>query len=310
MAAGAESDDIAKARAQLGRIDFFRSERPEQTGVTRLGGRTNQVFRIDCNGDSYVLRVPGPGTEDYIDRGLEAGALGEAARVGVSPDLILADPVSGLMVSKFIAARTMSPALFRSQPGAPARAGQLLRKLHTSGASFKFQFEMAGVIDHYLKSLPGGQSQLPEGYQKALREAAGLRRLMAAKPMPTAPCHCDPLADNCLDDGQRMWLVDWEYAGMADPLWDVASLALEAGFDAGQEAELTAAYFGGEPAAGQRGRLAVYKVMSDLLWMLWGLNQHAAKNPADDFLAYANRRLHRCRAQMAEPGFAALVAAI
>lgn len=310
MAASPRGDDITEARAALGRIDFFRSERPGEPVVARLGGLTNKVFKVDCNGDSYVLRLPGPGTGDYIDRSLEATALREAARVGVAPDLVMADPASGVMVSQFLNARTMSPALFKSLPGAPARAGQILRRLHTSGAVFKHQFDLFGMIDEYLKALPGGQSQLPEGYQKALREAAGLRRVLAARPMPSAPCHCDPLADNFLDDGKRMWLVDWEYSGMNDPMWDLGDMSLEAGLDAGQEAEMFTAYFGGEPAPAARGRIAVYKAMCDLVWTLWGLNQHASGNPADEFLAYANRRLHRCRATMADPGFAAGVAAI
>src|SRR5450631_3977664 len=83
--------DIVAARAAIARIEFFRSERPGEPAVTRLGGLTNLVFRVDCNGDSYVMRIPGAGTEDYIDRGFEAVAAREAARVGVSPEVILAD---------------------------------------------------------------------------------------------------------------------------------------------------------------------------------------------------------------------------
>ena len=310
MAVSTTNSDFAEARAAIARLEFFRSERPGDIVVARLGGFTNKVFRVDCNGDSYVLRLPGPGTGDYIDRGLEAASLREAARAGISPELIMADPASGIMVSQFLGARSMSPALFKSVPGAPARAGQILRRLHTSGVVFKHQFDLFGMIDEYLKALPGGQSQLPEGYQKALREAAKLRRVLASKPAPRVACHCDPLADNFLDDGGRMWLVDWEYSGMNDPMWDLADVLVEAGFDAGQEAEMFAAYFGGEPSLGKRGRIAIYKAMSDLLWTLWGLNQHANGNRADDFMAYANRRLHRCRAVMAEPGFAGLVSAI
>jgi thiamine kinase-like enzyme len=310
MAVSTSEDDLAKARAAIAKLEFFRSEQPGDVIVTRLGGLTNKVFRVDCNSDSYVLRLPGPGTDDYIDRGLEAAALREAARAGIAPDLVFADAGSGVMVSQFLEARTMSPALFKSVPGAPARAGQILRKLHTSGAVFKHQFDLFGMMDEYLKALPGGQAQLPEGYQKALREAVKLRRLLATKPAPRVACHCDPLADNFLDDGKRMWLVDWEFSGMNDPMWDLADVSVEAGFDAGQDAAMFTAYFGREAASAERGRIAVYKAMCDLLWTLWGLNQHANGNTADDFMAYANRRLHRCKAAMADPGFAALVAAI
>ena len=304
------TDDIAAARAAIGRIDFFRSERPSEPMVTRLGGLTNLVFKVDCNGDSYTLRIPGKGTEEYIDRGLEAVAAREAARVGVAPEVIVADPATGIMVTQYLNAATMSPKLFKTVAGAPRRAGEVFRRLHTSGAVFKFRFELFGMIDEYLRVLGTKTVQLPDGYQKALREAEAVRRALAVRPLPLTACHCDPLAENFLDTGRRMWLVDWEYSGMNDPLWDLGDVSVEAGFDAGQEAEMIAAYFGGEPKPPERGRIVVYKAMCDLLWTLWGLIQHANKNPADDFWVYANRRFDRCKALMADPSFAAHVTAV
>jgi len=309
MPGNPQTDGLAQAREAIGTLPFFRSEHPGAPVIRRLGGLTNLVFRVDCNGDSYVLRLPGKGTEDYIDRGLEAIAAREAARVGVSPAVILADPATGIMVSEFLDTRTMTPALFRSTPGAPARAGQILRKLHTSGAQFKFRFELFGMIDDYLRVLGAKPVQLPAGYQQVLRDAQIVRQALAAKPPPLTACHCDPLAENFLDTGKRMWLVDWEYSGMNDPMWDLGDVSVEAGLDAKQEAEMVAAYFGGEPKPAERGRIVIYKAMCDLLWTLWGLIQHADKNPADDFWLYSNRRFDRCKALMADPQFADHVAA-
>ena len=125
-----------------------------------------------------------------------------------------------------------------------------------------------------------------------------MRALIAASPAELAPCHCDPLCENFIDTGSRMWLVDWEYSGMNDPLWDLADLSVEAGFDAGHDAELLAAYFGAPAGLPVLARFSAYKALCDLLWSLWGLIQHANANPADDFWAYATGRLDRCRAQM------------
>ena len=310
MAGDPKTEELGLARATLGKIDFFRSERPGESAITRLGGLTNLVFRVDCNGDSYVLRLPGKGTEDYIDRSFEAVAVREAARVGVCPEVIHMDAKSGVMVSQYINGTTMSPKLFKSIPGAPARAGELLRRLHTSGARFKFRFELFGMIDEYVKVLGAKPVRLPEGYQNVLRDAQGVRRALAAKPQPLAACHCDPLAENFLDTGRRMWLVDWEYSGMNDPLWDLGDVSVEAGFDARQEAEMMAAYFGAEPKPSERGRIVIYKAMCDLLWTLWGLIQHANRNPADDFAAYAQGRFNRCKALMATADFKHHVAAV
>ena len=131
-----------------------------------------------------------------------------------------------------------------------------------------------------------------------------MRAALDAHPATLAPCHCDPLCENFLDTGERMWIVDWEYSGMNDPLWDLGDLSVEGEFGPEQDGELLAAYFGGPPPAAAGGRMVAYKAMCDLLWTLWGLIQHANGNPADDFWAYAINRFGRCRALMAGEMFA------
>ena len=134
--------------------------------------------------------------------------------------------------------------------------------------------------------------------------------MLQNNPTQLAPCHCDPLCENFLDDGERMWIVDWEYSGMNDPLWDLGDLSVEAGFSAAQDAEMMRAYCGREPAPGETGRMVIYKAMCDLLWTLWGLIQHSDGNPAEDFWAYSVGRFERCKALMATPEFARHVAAV
>ena len=107
-----------------------------------------------------------------------------------------------------------------------------------------------------------------------------------------------------------MWLVDWEYAGMNDPLWDLGDLSVEAGFDAAQEEEMMRAYFGGTPRLAEHGRVVIYKAMCDLLWTLWGLIQLANNNSADDFRAYADGRFARCKALMETAEFESHMAAV
>jgi len=273
----------------------------------RLGGLTNLVFRV---GD-YCLRIPGRGTEEYIDRANEAVAAGEAARAGVSPEVLHVDKQTGIMVTRFIdGAVTMSPENFRMRKGAPGRAGAAFRQLHGSGAVFPFRFELFAMIDDYLAILSTKDVALPEGYHDVVREAEAVRAALAAHPLPLVACHCDPLCENFLDTGERMWIVDWEYSGMNDPMWDLGDLSVEGGFDAGQDEEMLAAYFGGAPSPADRGRMVIYKAMCDLLWTLWGLIQLANDNPADDFRAYADGRFARCKALMATPEFSRHLAAV
>ena len=268
--------------------------------IERLGGLTNRVFRL---GD-HCLRIPGDGTEEYIDRANEAAAASEAARAGVSPEVIHSDPASGLMVTRFIEGTvTMSPESFRSRPGAPGRAGAAFARLHRSGAVFPFRFELFSMIDDYLGVLATKDVDLPDGYHDVVREAEAVRVALGSHPQPLAPCHCDPLCENFLDTGEVMWIVDWEYSGMNDPMWDLGDLSVEGGFDEGQDEAMMRAYFGGEPAPRDRGRMVIYKAMCDLLWTLWGLIQLANGNPAEDFRAYADGRFARCKALMSDREF-------
>ena len=198
---------------------------------------------------------------------------------------------------------TMSPEAFRSVAGAPTRAGIAFRKLHDSGAVFPARFELFAMIDEYLGVLSTKDVDLPDGYHDALREAASVREALSVHPLPNVSCHCDPLCENFLDTGHRMWVVDWEYCGMNDPMWDLADLSVEGEFDAAQEEEMIHAYFGGEPTPFERGRIVIYKAMCDLLWTLWGLIQLANRNPAADFRAYADTRFARCQALMRTDAF-------
>ena len=279
----------------------------EKAAPERLGGLTNRVYRVG----RYCLRLPGKGTEEDIDRQNEAVAAHEAARAGVSPEVVHADAATGVMVTRFIPGTvTMTPENFRRRAGAAARAGEAFRRLHDSGAVFPFRFELFAMIDDYLGILSTRDVALPEGYHDVVREAGAVRAALGARPLPLAPCHCDPLCENFLDTGEAMWIVDWEYSGMNDPMWDLGDLSVEAGFDADQEEEMLRAYFGAEPTARDRGRMVIYKAMCDLLWTLWGLIQLANGNPVDDFRAYADGRFARCRALMSDPAFARHLAAV
>ena len=268
--------------------------------VTRLGGLTNLVYRV---GD-YVLRLPGQGTEEYIDRANEAAAAKAAAAAGVSPEVMFCDPGTGVMVTRHVDAVTMTPKSFKTRKNAPARAGHAFRKLHDSETEFPFRFELFAMIDDYLGILSTKDVALPPGYHDAVAQAEQVRAILDANPVPLAPSHCDPLCENFLDDGTSMWIVDWEYSGMNDPMWDLGDLSVEGEFDQGQDEEMLSAYFNGIIRPEDRSRMVIYKAMCDLLWTLWGLIQLANGNTAEDFRAYADGRFARCRQEMASQGFA------
>ena len=291
-------------RVALKRIPLLEGIAPGSMTCARLGGLTNLVYRLEVGAERYVLRIPGEGTEDYIDRKVEGHNARVAADAGVSAEVLFFDAGDGLMLARHLdGCVTMSPSSFKSRPGAPARAAAALKQLHGCGQAFQFRFELFKMIDDYLALLAKLEAPLPDGYHEVVAEAGAVRRALDAKPLALAPCHCDPLTENFLDDGARMWIVDWEYSGMNDPIWDLGDVSVEAGFDADQDREMMAAYCGGEPGAALTGRMVIYKAMCDLLWTLWGLIQFANKNPVDDFWAYATGRFERCKALMGTADF-------
>ncbi|MFZ0487508.1 MAG: phosphotransferase, partial [Arenicellales bacterium] len=171
-------------------------------------------------------------------------------------------------------------------------------------------FELFSMIDDYLATLAKLGATLPEGYHEVVRDAEAVRSALAGNPIKLAPCHCDPLAENFIDDGKRMWIVDWEYSGMNDPIWDLGDVSVEAGFTPAHDEAMMQAYCGGSVPDSLFGRMTIYKAMCDLLWTLWGLIQHANDNPADDFWTYSIDRFERCKTLMASDDFGRHLAAI
>jgi thiamine kinase-like enzyme len=305
------SDDTQRIHQTLTAIPGFEGLAEGAYNTARLGGLTNLVFRIEHGNERYVLRIPGKGTEEYIDRAVEIHNAHVAARAGVSAEVIHADVDSGVMLTRHIDDTvTMTPDEFARREGSPARAGEVLRRMHQWSEPFEFRFELFSMIDDYLRILDERKAELPDGYAGVVEAAQPVRVALERNEVKLAPCHCDPLCENFLDNGQRMWIVDWEYSGMNDPLWDLGDLSVEAGFTPAQDVEMLRAYCGGEPVAAQTGRMVIYKAMCDLLWTLWGLIQHSDGNPAEDFWAYSIGRFERCKALMSTPEFAAHVRAI
>ncbi len=273
--------------------------------VERLGGLTNLVYRVGTPDRTFVLRIAGEGTGEYIDRRVEGHNTRVAAAAGVGPEVLFFDESDGLMLLAHVDdCKTMTPQSFPETPGAPTRAALALKSLHAHGEPFEFRFELFSMIDEYLGVLDKLGATLPDGYHDVVGEAGAVREVLDDHPTKLAPCHCDPLCENFLDDGNRMWIVDWEYSGMNDPIWDLGDLSVEAGFAVEQDRELMQAYCGGEPPPDVYGRMIIYKAMCDLLWTLWGLIQHANDNPVEDFWAYSTGRFERCKALMSDPDFA------
>ena len=300
----------ADVAAALGRIPILDGIELDAIRPERLGGLTNRNFLIDCPAGRFVLRLAGEGTSEYIDRAVEEHNARVADRAGVNAEVMFFDTGDGTMLCRYIdESVTMDADRFKDH-GAVERAARAFRKLHTCGMAFESRFELFEQIDNYLSVVKKLSAPIPEGYERVQEQAEDVRAALSAHSLPIAPCHCDPLAENFLDTGERMVIIDFEYSGNNDPMWDLGDLSVEAEFDDEQDRVFMRAYFDGEPPAFDMGRMVLYKAMCDLLWTLWGVVQHANDNPAEDFWAYAVNRLARCRKLMATPEFPGFVEAV
>ena len=296
---------MERVYAALARVPLFRNVPREDIRVEPLSGAlTNFSYKVTIGRAAYVLRLAGEGTSDYIDRAAEKHNAKVAAGAGINVEVIYFDAESGTMVTRFVEGVSMNGGQDYSRDmRTPIRAAQLLKRVHRLRKVFETRFDVFAEIEAYLELLRGWPPALPQKYYEIGKKSLAVRLALAVSPVPLVPCHNDPWPGNLLDAGARIYLIDWEYSGMNDPMWDLGDLSVEAGFGPEQDRLMLEAYCDGAASPALYSRLELYKAMSDLHWSLWGFVQHTNDNPAEDFWSYAVGRLERCAARMSSANF-------
>ncbi len=291
------------------------SVRPAEVGIDPLGGMTNRNYRVTVGDTRYVVRIPGEGTEEYVDRKADEQATRITSNLGVNAPLVFYDASTGVQITRFIEnGVTMSTSVF-ADPGSVRRAALSFRKLHTSGAKFRNRFDDKAIAHSYIELLTKKNAPLPDGYDRVQREAETIRSALAQSCGELVACHNDPAPENLIDTGERVYILDWEFGGNNDPFWDLADLAVETNFTEEQDRLLLETYLGREPKLSEYGRMVLQKSMVFLLWTLWGVLQEANKNPRPayhfrSFWDYAMDRFVRCQQIMNTNNFGTLVDAV
>jgi thiamine kinase-like enzyme len=291
--------------AALARVPLFGNVQQSGLKIKRLGGGlTNVTYKVTVGGAAYALRLAGEGTSEYIDRKAEEHNARVAAEAGVGAEVIFFDATDGTMVTRFVEGVSMNAGdEFGRDSGAPVRAARALKRVHSLGRVFRSRFDVFAAIDGYLELLRGWRTPLPEDYYEVEQRARAVRLALEASPAAIVPCHNDPWPANLLDADGRIYLIDWEYSGMNDPMWDLADLSVEAGFGPEQDRAMMEAYHGARLSQALCSRLELYKAMSDLHWSVWGFVQHAKGNPAEDFWSYGLERLRCSKTRMSGADF-------
>ncbi len=292
------------ARRRLATLPGFSPEQAWAARFTRLIGLTNRVYAVEVGGKRYSLRIPGPGTGAIIDRRVEEKNVRRAAAIGVAPE-VLHFSEDGVMLTPFIdGAVPLTRERLKDDAGAIGRVAETLRRLHDNAGPFARVFDPFAIMETYLGVLEASSAP-PVGEARAIvSEAEKIRDALAARPVPPKPCHCDPTGRNLLDNGERVWMVDWEYSGQNDPAWDLTYFSLESDLDEAGDRDLLTAYFQRPPNDAEAARMAVTKPVCQVLSAVWALIQAAQGNRAADFSSYAQETFERAAERIGGSEFA------
>jgi thiamine kinase-like enzyme len=219
------------------------------------GGLTNTNFCVEVDGTSYFVRIPGAGTELLaVDRVNEIHNARAAAETGVAPPLLHVLPDDNVMVFAFIDGRTMSIETLRAS-GMPSRSPIWLRRLH-AGPRFHQDFDMFRLIEVHLETAERHAVHVPDDYRDHLGTVARIEQAVRRQTLPAVPCHNDLLAENYIDDGRQLWLIDFEYSGNNDPCFELGNTCQELQYDEARMAELCKPISAGQrPHAGAHAPL-------------------------------------------------------
>jgi thiamine kinase-like enzyme len=262
--------------------------------IDRLGGLSNANYKLTGPEMCIVVRLAGAGTEAYVDHRSEARNARAAAGAGVAPEVLYCDDTRGIFVTRFVeGAEPLDAGRAGSAPYL-ARIGRKLRELHTRSKPFANTFNPFHQLDRYVEILEAHRRKPLPTFLDALTRLHGLRGAVDDRASAFTPCHCDLLPENILDDGERLFIIDYEFSGNCDPLWDLGDFSGEANLGESQDRVLLQSYFGGAVPPEAQALFIVYKAVSLLLAAGWAQVQIANGNVIEDFKTYAEVRLARC----------------
>jgi thiamine kinase-like enzyme len=254
------------------------------------GGITNHNYRVDVGDERYVLRIAGDGAAALgIDRTAEHACSVAAWEAGIGAEVIAFSPSRDALLTRFVAGRVLEPADF-VDPSVIRRATDAIKRFH-SAPPIPGSFSPFEVVRGYHSLALRHVVGLPVEMDFALQRLDEIER-QVGRDAVLVPCHNDLLPANLIDDGERVRIIDWEYAGMGDPFFDLGNLAANNELDHHSEHALLRAYFG-EARSDDLRRLRLMRLASDMREALWGYLQSGISTLDFDFVAYGRERLDR-----------------
>jgi len=266
-----EESDVPKLQELLSLV----FDDGEYNEIQRLGGMTNHSYRIVRNdGQEYLVRLPGEGTEEMINRLDERKSTELACKLGIDSPLLYFDDL-GRKVMRFIRdPQPMNEEVMRREENL-IQAAEIFRRLHTCGEDTGVRFDVFEMADLYERIIRKAGTAFYDDYKEIRKNVMDIKAVSDSEiVIDIVPCHNDSLMGNWVLDGDgKLYLIDWEYSGMNEAMWDLSCLSIEADYKAQDDDKLLEAYYGRPGTANEKRYLIAAKIYVDYLWTLWGLTR-------------------------------------
>lgn len=255
------------------------------------GGMTNTNFYVRAEGKEYILRIPGACTDLMIDRKSERHNSALASDLGINVPTLYFDAGTGVKVTQYLPdAVTLNGKSARLEMNIRRSSG-LLRSLHHSGLRLYQEFSVVREYEKYKELIQKTEAAVYPEFQEMDQAFYRLVERLERLGMDRLPCHNDLVPENLiLDASGRMYLIDWEYSGYNDPMWDLASHLLESEFTKEEEELYLQYYFEGTAPEKEKEKIKIFKILQDILWAAWTMAKEAR---GEDFGAYGRDRMKR-----------------
>jgi thiamine kinase-like enzyme len=286
----------------LGRVPELAGR--ELTLTTLSGGITNRNFLVEAAGETtrWVVRLAGNDTHLLgISREVELAATTSAAGVGVGPEVTAFIRPEGYLLTRFIEGWPVSDEAVH-QPATIRRVADSIRRFH-EGPAIPGLFIPLRIVEAYRALAIARGVPIPVEYDLARAIGRRVELAFLANPLELRPCHNDLLNANFIDDGSRIRIVDWEYAGMGDPFFDLGNFSINNGLGPEEDRLLIEAYDGGPARPDRLARVLLMRVVSDFREAMWGVLQQGISTLDVDFVAYAAEHFERLLASASTPAF-------
>lgn len=262
-----------------------------QVVIEQIGGLSNKNFKVTLNEREYVLRVPGIGSEGMVERSFEEQNSMLACKMDISPNIPYFNERTGIKLTDYIHnAETLNSATIQRKSNLQQIA-TIYQRLHQSKVRFNNDFNVFHEIRKYEQLMEQAHGTMYEGYAAIRSDMFALEGRLNELGVQLVPCHNDAVPENFIKDEEgKIYLIDWEYSGMNDPLWEFAALFLESDFTIDSQDFFLDCYYHGAIPQSVREKIQIYEFLMDMLWSIWTVVKEAK---GDDFGTYGVDRFSR-----------------